>query len=498
MPACRHDDDGAGGAGVTWTPCPLVPGGTTNDAECTTLPLPLAWDHPGGSTIPIFVKHVPAAQPSGRQVWLLAGGPGGSGDDMVASAQTVQAQDPTLDIYLPDHRGTGQSKVLFCPEHQAPGSDVPGAIEIWSRCLTALKAEWGDGLRELTITNAARDLGALIWRMRHSGDEVHVMGVSYGTFWAQRYLQLFPRQPTSVTLDSVGSTEETSIFGSDALFDDIVRKLMAACGQDPFCSGKLGPDPMARTKELFDALDTKTVCAPLVEMGLDRRRMRRMLALFASVRLRVGLPAMVYRAQRCAPGDVVAFQGMLSRFEWHPDDPPSSEFGFSDALYPHIILSEDPYGPRPPSLDSLLEAQRNAYASIDESTLLRRLWDIWPRYPREALSDQYPNTHVPVFLINGDLDPQTRIEGARRIAEHYTRPYQTFVEVPNAGHIALSTSQVDNSTVTCGNQMWIAFMHDPEAPIDTSCLAHLRNLPFEGDARTARVLFRTTDLWENP
>lgn len=186
------------------------------------------------------------------------------------------------------------------------------------------------------------------------------------------------------------------------------------------------------------------------------------------------------------------------RREWHPDDPPTAEYGYGDALYPHIILSEDPYGPKPPDLATLLEAQRNAYASIDESTLLRRLWDIWPRYPREALSDQYPDTHVPVFLANGDLDPQTHIEGARRIAEHYKRPHQTFVEIPNAGHIALSTSQVDNSTVACGSQMWLAFMHDPEAPVDTSCLAHLRNLPWEGDARTARVLFRTADLWENP
>lgn len=498
LPSCSQEESPgpAGDTEVQWTPCALETGGTEHDAECATVSMPLDWDNPKGSTIDLFVKRQRAAQPSGRQVWLLAGGPGGPGDEMAAVVPVLTAQDPTIDIYIPDHRGTGLSKILACP-HSVPLSDEPDAVPVWSSCIESIKSEWGDGLSEMTITNAARDLGELIARVRLPGEEVHVMGISYGTFWAQRYLQLYPTQPTSVTLDAVGHPQVTDLYKSDALFDSIGRKLLQVCAADPFCSGKLGPDPLARVAELYDALDAET-CAPLAEAGVHRTEMRRMMAMMTSGRFRVGIPALVYRGLRCAPGDVSAITALVERVKWHPEDPPLSEYGYSDPLYAHIILSEIT-DPDPPTIEALTSVRDAAYASFDESVLLRRLRDIWPVYPRDSFADGYPDTSVPVLLLNGTLDPQTDVELASEIATHYTRPHQTYIEVETAGHPVFSTSpMVGDDDRRCGAQMWISFMHDPEAPVDTSCLGQLRPIAFEGTAAIAKTLFNAADLWENP
>ncbi|WP_394829600.1 alpha/beta hydrolase [Pendulispora albinea] len=460
------------------------------------MPLPLDWDHPRGETIDIFVRRLPAAQPSGRQAWLLAGGPGGSGLDMLKPALTLHREDPTVDVYLPDHRGTGQSHIFGCP-NSVPLGDRPDALSFWAPCIDALEAKWGAGLAQLTTTNAAHDLGALIGRTRRAHDEVHVLGISYGTIWAQRYLQFFPRQATSVTLDGLVHTPPSDIFGSDTLFDKIARELMQGCGTDPFCAGKLGPHPEDRLRALHEALDAGT-CAPLAQAGVTRKDMRNAFAtLLSAARLRVLIPAVTYRALRCGPADVEAVKKIALRFRWQPSDAPWSEDGFADALYMHIILSEIS-APTPPSLEELQRAQAATFASADESTLLRKLYDIWPRYPHDRHVAEYPDTRVPMLLLNGTLDPQTRIEDARQIAGHYTRPNQTFISVPNAGHPVMSTSYIaGNDRMTCGEQMWISFMKDPRAPIDPSCMGHLRGFAFEGTPQLAKQFLGTADLWEN-
>jgi len=85
-------------------------------AECATTPLPAKWSEPQGDTIDVFVKRYPARQqPANGQLWLLAGGPGLPGSIYEAFAFLIANDLPTLDIYLPDHRGTGRSMPLATP-----------------------------------------------------------------------------------------------------------------------------------------------------------------------------------------------------------------------------------------------------------------------------------------------------------------------------------------------------------------------------------------------
>ncbi|MCC7542830.1 MAG: hypothetical protein IT379_41830 [Deltaproteobacteria bacterium] len=88
--------------------------------------------------------------------------------------------------------------VLLC----GCGDDAAAADAGAVPAIDGSTADAGPELRATTPTGAARDLGALIDATRGAADRVFVHGGSYGTYWAQRYLQLFPisRTPSSSTV----------------------------------------------------------------------------------------------------------------------------------------------------------------------------------------------------------------------------------------------------------------------------------------------------------
>ena len=163
----KHASDGiVQGQDVVWTPCPvytndslsgsddgdaaaaaagfygtdagrwlsrlrLPPKPPTNlTADCTTLTLPLFYSNSkndkkkghgdnDNETISYFVKRVnaPVADRSmvKGQIWLINGGPGGSGVDMeYLVVQMMNGTGGVFDILIPDHRGTGVLCVFVC------------------------------------------------------------------------------------------------------------------------------------------------------------------------------------------------------------------------------------------------------------------------------------------------------------------------------------------------------------------------------------------------
>ena len=99
----------------------------------------------------------------------------------------------------------------------------------------------------LTTTDAAKDVAALIDGSRGAGQGVFVLGTSYGTYWAQRYLEVRPDQPTAVILDSTfpAAGADYAQFGKQ--FDDVAQAVLDLCRADATCSAKLGGDPLAFT-----------------------------------------------------------------------------------------------------------------------------------------------------------------------------------------------------------------------------------------------------------
>jgi pimeloyl-ACP methyl ester carboxylesterase len=390
---------------------------------------------------------------------------------------------------MPDHRGTGRSTFLECPQHDGNGVG----------CAGELLSTWGaDALKTFSTSTAARDVGFVIDQIREPGQEVHVYGVSYGTYWAQRYLQIFPNQPTAVTLDSICQQGLCSLLKFGYWADRVGRKFMSECANDAFCANRLGADPVAKVNEAIAAVDAHR-CAGT--SAFDGSTWRSILGMFAiQFPVRPLVPALTYRILRCNAGDVAALKNFTDTLTRPPPGagnggPPPKNL-FSNALSLHIALSEMLEEP-PVSRDELKAMLHDAVFTEFDPTLHDTL-DAWPRYPHDSFVGAYPTANVPVLLMNGTLDGQTPIEFAQQIAPHYNRPGQSLVVMPRATHaVALGGAPTDSSpSAQCGMIVWQQFLTSPTSTLDTSCTSHILPLGFASAPGIGSAFFGTPDLWD--
>jgi pimeloyl-ACP methyl ester carboxylesterase len=461
---------GCGGAAAEFGPCPSGPVKST--AECAVTNLPVRADRPNGATLPILVRRYPAAGPSRGQLWILPGGPGGSGSGYDFVPPLLAQLGLSFDLYVPDHRGTGKSSFLGCwanPDQLA--------------CVQHLQQQLGDDLAGFNTTEAARDLAAMITRWRKPGEPVFIIGTSYGSYWAHRYLQLFPDQPTGVVFDGVCVSSECKLSSYDRGFDEVARNVFEACRVDPFCGSKLGADPYGRAVALLDKLD-KGSCK---QLKLTRSQIQGALGYVAQISAS-SLPAWIYRLDRCGPSDVTALQHFIDAL----DALPPFE-GFSVILQDHIALSEMWADP-PPTVADLNAAAAMAPVTEMYSSRVAALYDQWPRYAHDSYVDGWATSSVPMLFLDGSFDFQTPLSIAMGAAAHFSGPSQSFVTVPYAGHV---TSLRQNKPYSnCVGGILARFLDNPTAPVDASCTSSLVEPGFEGQPASNSSWFGVADAFD--
>lgn len=491
---------GTGGAPIphvdlTWSPCPLYSDGTGPMAECATPEVPLYAAYPEGKKIGYSLKRF-AKDGSARtkQLWMLAGGPGASGIIYERRAELLVEEDDALEIYIPDHRGTGDSTRLGCPDQEATTSSYGSFIAPaeWKKCAEAVTAQWGPDLAAFTTSNAANDVGLLVESAKRPGASVFVYGASYGTFWAHRYLQLFPSQADGVILDSI-APPTASLARQDIDCDEASADLFQACVDDPTCGPKLGGDPRAFALSLYQKLD-QGHCPKLGLYGPPRVILRRafgqMMMTWNARRL---IPSALARADRCSPEDVTALKALLAYyFASSPGtDLLLREWGW--VLSSYITFSE--LWETPEITVAQMDAWRNAAAvSRDVTSSFAAPLAVLPRYSHDEYHGGYAITDTPLLMLQGTWDPATRPGPASVLRDAYKGAHQHYIEVPRGSHgILQSAPTVDGKS--CGTKLVLDFVKAPKAAPDTSCLSSLASLSFDGTPELNTLLYGTNDAW---
>jgi pimeloyl-ACP methyl ester carboxylesterase len=475
---------------VTWTPCTLATP-AQEAADCATVAVPYSWDDPGGRTIDLFIKryHTPGSH---GQLWFLQGGPGGSDRALDGVAEFFGDRHVGFDYYMVDQRGTGKSTRLGCPAQEQDGT--PGGLTItddeWPACIDAMQHAYEPTLAGFTVTNTAHDLGELIAATRGPDDAAIVYGVSYAPYMVNRYLQLYPDQPTAVVLDSICGPGDCSFTTADAKFDAVARTFMTTCAADTTCSAHLGSDPAAKLAAIYDELDAGH-CPDATAAGLTRATLRHAFAqMLYDWDERILIPALAYRIDRCAAQDlpVLRYFGDLVTA-------PLGAAGledFSPALFFQIGLSELWDDPSPDAA-TFAAAEPHELMSNDVGVDLATLQDSWPRAPHDAYFGAWAETDVPILMLGGTLDPATPLAFETGAMGAFHGANQTFVTIPNATHGVIAESPTTTST-PCGATMMIGFVTNPTAPIDTSCIATVLPPTFTS-SRATMDFFGTSDLW---
>ncbi len=453
--------------------------------ECATLRVPLDHADPAGPHIDYFVRRLRAArQPARGQLWMIQGGPGAPGDAMLDLAWPLRVRLPDLDIYVPDHRGTGGSDWLGCPA--APDE---------AQCLADLRGQWGDDLRLFSVTQAARDLAAAIAAFGEPGQSVNIWAVSYGTYLTNRYLHLFPDQPDAVVLDSACSGDTCPMTTWDRNFDRVGQDYLAGCAADADCADHLGPDPVAALMDLYGELAAGH-CPDLAgDAHLDAAGVRTLLAQL--VRLDLLRPLMapvIHRLRRCRPDDVQAVAG-LARLLADGLERPAEPGGNSDAVYLNIVASE--------FLDDPVDGD-DLWAFADAALVADygspHVWEAaqafdFPRYRTDPDWRRWADTERPVLLLNGTLDPQTPHFLLDDAVAHFTRRAQHVVFVPGAPHGVIQYATEADRGPPCGFEMTVAFLIDPLAPLDTGCAERLPSPAYTVPPDLAAGAFGSPDAW---
>lgn len=258
-----------------WGSCASFLGGTSDvpTARCTTVPVPVDYERPGGQQAQLAVIRIPATGPRIGALLVNPGGPGASAVDTVASLGSALADTAItqrFDLVGFDPRGVGYSTpALRCRAdaefdafRREPMADFSPAgvahIEgIYQQLAQGCADRMGlDFLRNVGTASAARDMDMV--REALGEQQINYLGYSYGTELGTAYAERFGEHTRAMVLDgaidpSVGAIEQNiaQMGGFQVAFNDYA----ADCARSASCP--LGTDPaqaVTRYHQLVDPL----------------------------------------------------------------------------------------------------------------------------------------------------------------------------------------------------------------------------------------------------
>ena len=266
----------------------------TSPFQCGTVTVPLDYNNPGGQTITIALKKLPASDGDAEHGSLFTnpGGPGGSGIRELEAQATALPEElrAGYDIVGFDPRGVGQSTPITCwtdedisqaltdaqngktpdigPSNTASSKSLSaqekmdrGAADA-ARC--AQHSEVPELLDHVGTRNVARDLDVL---RATSGDAtLNYLGVSYGTHIGAVYADLFPGRVGRTVLDGAMDPSQRWADGEaevTAFKEVVLRQYVEHCQAHDGCPLTGSTDEaIAQLTAFVDGLDQAPLTAP--------------------------------------------------------------------------------------------------------------------------------------------------------------------------------------------------------------------------------------------
>ncbi|CAI5731133.1 unnamed protein product [Hyaloperonospora brassicae] len=521
--------------------------------ECGEFRVPMCYDTvcQSNNTIDVFVKRVVATEKGGdnqkaRALWLLQGGPGASSTGIEDLMKIMFRQlDHQVSIYTFDHRGTGRSARLQCQAAQAGGLGSPGGTSIrldeLPACMDDIRFQIDNQTAAFSVTSAAKDLAAII-DYELSDHDVFVYGLSYGTYLVERLMHFTPASVRGFSVDGIvsesgDSVEKRSTFSNwDYDVGVVGDRFLAACLADTFCKDKFPnvTDLSVFVHELYDTLDaavadgkrgTNACADALNKNGTKPSYLLR--AAFGNYLMsdvsRVAIPAVIYRASRCADHDVDALANFAATYldsledNGFGDSKPETLLFDSDMLYYLIVFSEMWETPTPDKATLIQWFENSTMASNNYLSLpyyclftgsrehaCQELIHLPVARPLVYERDEYWNKTselpdgVTALLMTGGMDLQTRRMYGEQEYELMAGE-RMLVNFDDAGHCTTFTTPTNGGGMTCGVRILTSYVKENGvlANVDTGCMNDLKPMEFADDPYNAHEFFGTDDLYDD-
>ena len=376
------------------------------------------------------------------------------------------------DIILFDQRGIGVSQpALDCPLETF-------TLDEWLACADDLRVS-ADLSDYHTASNAAdvEDLRVVL-----GYEQVNLWGGSYGTRLALDVMRDHPDGLRSVVLDSVYPPDVDLILDTPANVDRAFQHLFAACGADPACDAaypdlagtlqaavaRMNADPA--TVQLSDPFTGGLFDATLT--GVDLTGV--LFQFLYATELLPELPKMIHDA---AVGRYDVIERYLGSFVGQAE---ASSRGMQYSVLCHDELV---FGSK-----AQAEAAIGAFPLLEpvfrNSVLGSFAYDVcdrWGAGRADEIENIAVSSEVPTLLLAGEFDPITPPAWTHHAGT--TLSGGRVFQLPAVGHGAAPTP--------CGRRLMVAFIADPSAPLDSSCIDDLAvrwRLPATGASALSRRL----------
>jgi len=424
-------------------PCRTAPG-----FSCTKVPVPLDRSGAVAGTLALTVGVQRTRGPVRGTALLVAGGPGQAA--LPVAAQAAGVLGPALGGYRLitfDQRGTGLSGAIDCPALQAGAQAAvsvpsPAAIQSCGAQLGATRGLYSTSATVEDIEAVRRALGV---------PKLALVGISYGTYVAERYARTYPQNVDRLVLDSVVPQE-----GPDPLLESSFARLPAVlsllCASNA-CSLFLR-DPPAALADAAAVLRHRPISGVVGGLGGRMKRVtipneEALLSLLVSASqsplLFSRIPSAVSSAVRGDPSTLLRLYDLIQN-GGGPVPPAVLSAGLNAAT-----LCSDasmPWGGPDTPLAGRPDAVARAAGALPASLLapfdpavaagngLVQMCLNWPVTTVARPPAPGPLPDVPTLLLSGERDLSTPVADAATEASR--SPHGTLIVVPGMGHSILS------------------------------------------------------------
>lgn len=477
-------------AWTTFTPqftphiCPFHDQAPTYDPEefrCGYVLVPEDRTNPDSRLIKLSVLRIRSSgeNPDRRAVIRLTGGPGapslGAGRIAAYQSADTRAYRDAADLIFFDQRGIGYSEARFCravPRNFQFGISTDDGVDVLSeafqKCLAEARAQgvavdaYSTWQNALDVRDIRRALGYQQWTL---------FGVSYGTELGQAVIGVDEAGTRAAILDSVVPVASTQSGGWGAAaygFRGALEALSAVCQADADCAREVGSfsDRFIAAFEAYDAeplivdgLDHGTFLDGRMVMDGDLAGAAVFQALYANA-LYPDFPSLLTALETRDETAIKAYIEVLGRRIDH--DAGNGMELITNCRGAAVTTPEQEAAMRvdEPQLSQWIE-------SVSWLRLCETAYRIDPDPAMQALI-----TDVPILVAAGSIDPITPPAYGKAILPGLANAQ--YVEFPHTGHGALF-SHFEG----CGSEIWLAFLANPNDPLDTSCIADITAPDFQ-------------------
>ncbi|NER13514.1 alpha/beta fold hydrolase [Leptobacterium flavescens] len=395
---------------------------------CTTIKVPLNYQSDNKDSISLFVRKFPSVKKKKGSIWLIPGGPGESGASLYPLVTEFSKIFPHLDIFIPDHRGTGFSSKI-CPKEE--GVDSPNGIALvnqeWGTCFDHMYKNQSY-VQAFNITNAANDLSFLINNLSGEGKQ-YIYGVSYGTQLVLRLLQLNSVNLDGVILDSLVPLQDDDDYDLSRrsfVVNDIGRSVLDFYDkQQPAGTPSLASQlqeiiQRSRTDAEFKEKIPVPDLAGLFGTMLDIPEVRNK------------IPEII---RALSADDLTPLNNAISSItEFYNSY--GAKYKTSVNSIPLVqVISSSENNLRP-------ELKKSEVATASKELLFTSplpgllAENSMPTYKKDAYFAATPDKMPPTLILHGTLDPKTHLSGATRHFEELTKNNNaiTYIRIQDAPH----------------------------------------------------------------